>query len=486
MARTRREFLVGSMAAVTSGIVGVRAAQGPGGAPPGTPGPGGPPPSVPASAGGAAAGPPSLSAPLLKGDPDHPKPAPFDRLDEAWHRAALRRLQARLQDEGIDGALLGGHWNVIYFTGLWHTETERPFLVFIPAGGSEPTWFHPSLDRDLIGSWWIKDRETYFDFKHGEGAFPNLGKVQMGATVDLNRWVLKGLRKRGYAGKVIGLDVPITPELAEAAADVLPKTTLKKVDEICDRLRMVKTPEEIALTQRAMNYFSRIHAFARDYLLARGTDATDFEVAMATTQHGVDLIMNDIRRDGRPHTAVGIGVGIEVRSGVGTAYPHPNQFHHNRIKKGDALQVAGSVKVGGFGGELYRAYQIAPWEPVREKVWEVHTECCRIQAEASVPGVTCSYVARQVHEHQVKSGMAKYVYHRPAHGEGSEGHQPPYVSLGDHTMIEEGMTFSNEPGLYAPDLGFGYNHSDVVLVTAKRGLQLSSVPYSKEWCFLTL
>ncbi len=46
--------------------------------------------------------------------------------------------------------------------------------------------------------------------------------------------------------------------------------------------------------------------------------------------------------------------------------------------------------------------------------------------------------------------------------------------------------FSNEPGLYAPDLGFGYNHSDLVLVTKKSGLQMGSVPSTKEWCFLRL
>jgi len=249
---------------------------------------------------------------------------------------------------------------------------------------------------------------------------------------------------------------------------------------------MVKTPEEIALAQRAMNYFSRMHVFARDYILKHGTDATDFEVQCETTRFGVDLILSDIVRDGKPHNAVGIQVDLGVRTGAGTAYPHPNQFHHNRIRKGDALQVAGVVTVGGYGGELYRAYQIAPWDATREKVWQVHTDSCRIQAEESAAGVTCSYVAKRVHDHQVSQGMAGYIYHRPAHGQGSEGHQPPYIALGDHTMLTSGMTFSNEPGLYAPALGFGYNHSDLVLVGPKRGLQMGSVPYSKEWCFIKL
>ena len=46
--------------------------------------------------------------------------------------------------------------------------------------------------------------------------------------------------------------------------------------------------------------------------------------------------------------------------------------------------------------------------------------------------------------------MQNYIYHRPAHGMGMEGHQPPYLALGDYTMLEPGMIFSVEPGLYDP------------------------------------
>jgi Xaa-Pro aminopeptidase len=308
----------------------------------------------------------------------------------------------------------------------------------------------------------------------------------MGATVDLQRWTLKGLRQRGAAGKPLGVDLPITEELTTAAGEILPGTAVRKAGDLCERMRMVKTPEEIALTQRAMDYFSRVHAFARDYVMARGTDATDLEVQCETQRYAADLVMKDVGRDGKPHTAVGIQFDVEVRTGIGTAYPHPNQFHHNRIRRGDALQVSGVITLGGCGGELYRAYQVEPWDAAREKIWQVHTDSCRIQAEESAAGVTCSYVAKKVHDHQVANGMQKYIYHRPAHGQGWEGHQPPYIALGDHTMLEEGMIFSNEPGLYAPELGCGYNHSDVVLVGAKRGTQLSSVPYTKEWCTLKL
>jgi hypothetical protein len=48
------------------------------------------------------------------------------------------------------------------------------------------------------------------------------------------------------------------------------------------------------------------------------------------------------------------------------------------------------------------------------------------------------------------------------------------------------MMFSVEPGLYDPERGFGYNPSDNLLVTEKKGILMSSVPYSKKWAFLKL
>ena len=49
----------------------------------------------------------------------------------------------------------------------------------------------------------------------------------------------------------------------------------------------------------------------------------------------------------------------------------------------------------------------------------------------------------------------------------------PCISLGDDTLLEENMIFSNEPGLYNPTGGFGYNHSNTVLVTRERGVYLN-------------
>ena len=64
---------------------------------------------------------------------------------------------------------------------------------------------------------------------------------------------------------------------------------------------------------------------------------------------------------------------------------------------------------------------------------------------------------------------------------------PPYIALGDTTIIEEGITFSMEPGLFNKEGGYGYNPSDNVLVTKDKGVAMGSVPnLTKEWSVLKL
>ncbi|MDQ5856719.1 MAG: M24 family metallopeptidase [Acidobacteriota bacterium] len=443
--------------------------------------------TLPAAAQGAVNG--SKSATLFLTEDDGLKPATFDRLPLEWHKGRVKALQARLQEQGYAGALLSDRWNLIYFTGLFHSTTERPFMVFLPADKLAAIWFHPSLDRDLVKSWWATDTESYFDFHHAEGAFPNLGKVQQGEKANLFEWVLKGLKKRGYEGKRLAADRELSRRQRESVAKVFVKTTeFESIADECEQMRAIKTPEELALWRRAYQVFDETHAFARDLLLAKGTDLTDWELGHAAEEFGTNRILKGIKRDGAPHTAVGISLGVGVRAGKGTAYPHPNQFHHNRIQKGQALQIAGGVRIGGCGGELYRAFLLHPWTDHQKKVWTVSRDCCLMQKDLSREGIACSTVAYEIHKHQVKEGMQKYIYHRPAHGMGMEGHQPPYLALGDYTMLEPGMIFSVEPGLYDPDNGFGVNFSDGFAVQSggKASLQMSRLPWSEEWCLVKL
>jgi Xaa-Pro aminopeptidase len=434
----------------------------------------------------------SDSEKLLTDNPDHPEPAPvgYDRLPLDWYQAATRRLKEKVAEREVDVILLQNDHNMVYFTGCFRRSGDRTTWALFPIDEVDTVyWYSPGIDRDLIQSWWCTENEYYFCYPHGEGGFPNKGQVVKGDRVDLWEWLLNGLEKRGLAGKTIGVDFELGPSRRAAAERMLPGVKFVGIGDICLGMRIIKTREEIALTQRAYRYFDKVHAFGRDYILERGTDATDFEIGQALEAYGINLMMKDVRRDGKPHSAVGIYVTSQyVRTGVATAYPHPNQFFHSQVKKGDNLYVNTDIRLGGYGGEGYRNYQIAPWDSHQEKMWQVVADCVQIQLEESVPGATCSEVAYKIHHHQVKEGMQDFIYHRPAHGSGQnyEGHQPPFISLGDHTVIEEGMTFSVEPGLYDSQRGIGVNPSDKLLVLKDKAILMSRIPFSREWSFLTL
>ena len=141
--------------------------------------------------------------------------------------------------------------------------------------------------------------------------------------------------------------------------------------------------------------------------------------------------------------------------------------------------------------DLFKLFdQLAPtWAEIpdlHKKVWDVHTEMTELQAELCKAGTPCNEIASRVLKLARDAGLEKYVYHRPAHGIGMEGHQPPYLSLGDETVLEEGMTLSNEPGLYNSEGGWGYNHSNTVLVGKDQGIVLNKTPLAKEWCWLKI
>lgn len=447
-----------------------------------------------------------------------PDAADAHRLPLSWYKEKAKALKAAARARGVTGGLfLTNRWNIIYATGLFHSTTERRFACFLPMDDDEACiWLNPYLDQALVESWWSTRSVPYFDHHHAAGGFPNEGEVVRGKTVNVHRWWGETLARLGYGSGVIGIDsgslaeIGILPGQEDAArldmwgkievpeperpergpfgqmAAALPDARFVDVYDILIRHRIVKDEAESRLTQRAMDVWSEIHAFARNYLLERGLQATDWEVANAATLWGMHRVMEGIPQEGEPHDAVGISVGISCRAGRTTAYPHPNQQYWSRISRGDALQISGVLRIGGYGGEQYRSFLIAPWTDWQEKVWDVHTETYFIQAEESRAGRPCSAVAKAVHDHQVENGVRHLVYHRPGHGEGMEGHQPPYHALGDHTAMREGMHFSNEPGLYDPENGFGFNHSNNILVAREKGLQMGTVPATKEWCFLEL
>jgi len=129
------------------------------------------------------------------GEEGPPEPATYDRLPLEWNKRTVQRFKDELAERDIEAFLVQKPLNVIYLTGYWHSTTERPQAVFMNRNDLDPWFFYPSLDRDIVKSWWFGSGRTYFDFHHAEGAFPHQGSVHQGKKVDLFKFMLEGIKQ---------------------------------------------------------------------------------------------------------------------------------------------------------------------------------------------------------------------------------------------------------------------------------------------------
>ena len=60
--------------------------------------------------------------------------------------------------------------------------------------------------------------------------------------------------------------------------------------------------------------------------------------------------------------------------------------------------------------------------------------------------------------------LQRYWRQHTGHAIGLRNHEAPFLDLGDHTVVEPGMVFTIEPGIYDDEVG-GFRHSDTVVVT---------------------
>jgi Xaa-Pro dipeptidase len=83
--------------------------------------------------------------------------------------------------------------------------------------------------------------------------------------------------------------------------------------------------------------------------------------------------------------------------------------------------------------------------------------------------------ARQV---IAQAGYGEYFVHRTGHGLGLEVHEPPYIVEGNEELLQPGMTFTIEPGIYLPGQG-GVRIEDDVLVTPQGAETLTTFPWDQ-------
>lgn len=154
----------------------------------------------------------------------------------------------------------------------------------------------------------------------------------------------------------------------------------------------------------------------------------------------------------------------------------PHVFSNTRIlQKGDTVIHTRQVVLNGYRAELERTVFIGEPSKQQRKTFEVMRLAQETAMEFIKPGVTAKQVDKVARYVIHKEGLGEYAIHRVGHGIGVSAHEEPYLRFDNDLVLEEGMVYTIEPGIYIPGLG-GFRHSDTVVLTTGGNKLITEYP----------
>jgi Xaa-Pro dipeptidase len=252
--------------------------------------------------------------------------------------------------------------------------------------------------------------------------------------------------------RVLAVDYHMPAVHALNAQSIVPGSELTLAGEAIAELRMRKGAAEVAALTAAGAAIDRVQRRIGEWLRPGRTEnevAADIAKAIVDEGHA------------RPDFVI-------VGSGPNGASPH-HEASDRVIAAGDVVVIdIGGPMPSGYFSDCTRTYLVAPesGESVAPKVREVYEIVRQAQAAgvaAVRPGVSAESIDAASRAVIEQAGYGEYFITRTGHGIGLEVHEHPYMVAGNGTLLEPGMAFSVEPGIYLPG-DFGVRIEDIVVV----------------------
>jgi Xaa-Pro aminopeptidase len=339
--------------------------------------------------------------------------------------ARLARTRAFMADQGIDVLLASVGSDLPYLTGYRAMPSERLTMVVVPQGG-RPTLVVPALEAPRV--------------------------VAQPDVFDLRPWsetddpVALVARLAGAPARVALTDQTWAVFLL-ALQQALPRTEFISAQPLSAALRLRKDAEEIELMRAAAAAVDRVAARLAGHRFSGSTERELSRlVAAMTVEEGCDVSMFAI-----------------VASGPNAASPH-HEPTDRLIAGGDAVVVDFGGSVGGYQSDTTRTFHVG--EPAAEyrEVHEVVRAAQSAGVEAARAGVAAEAVDAAARRVIDDAGYGEWFIHRLGHGIGLDVHEDPYLVEGNTEVLEAGMAFSVEPGIYLPGR-LGVRIEDIVVCT---------------------
>ncbi|MGB3328717.1 MAG: Xaa-Pro peptidase family protein [Thermomicrobiales bacterium] len=388
------------------------------------------------------------------------------RPEEYADRA--RRIRDILADRGLDALVLFHPIRMAYVSGFYHLSTERPMAIVVSAKTDSIGALVPWLEQDHIGkAIGVTNVRVYPEYPTGGTQHPLLHLRDLMAEMGLTGSGARiGYDSNGYLD-INGYD---GPTLAEALGDGI--ATVKARD-IVDRMRQVKSPAELRLIETSALWGNLAHRLMQESI-ALGRNARD--IGNEASALASRMMVAALGPGYAPLTAPlgSTPASVSFMAGANTFFPH-GLGDAAGLRRGDVLVTYAGTDVGGYQSELERTMIIGEPSDTFVEHFDQMLQLQQAGFDALRVGRTLAEAEEDVSRVYAELGVGDLQRHHSGHGIGLEGHESPFIDKGDDTVIEAGMVFSVEPGLYVPGIA-GFRHSDTVVVTETGVTRLTFYP----------
>ncbi|MDM5349521.1 aminopeptidase P family protein [Lysinibacillus sphaericus] len=337
------------------------------------------------------------------------------------------KLVSRMQQD-VDLAILVPGPNMHYFTGLHLKQSERLTFAVITAH-NDLYFLLPQVELNKIDPSY---GGVIFSYSDEEGPTQ----------------AIQQLKKELGPLQTIGVEFDTMHVHEQKSIEMLTYENLYDIGENIRELRMKKELQEIAFMRQAVQIVEESLAATLPTIQA---GVTEMEVAAQ--------LEYEMRRRG----SEGTPFGTIVASGYRGALPH-GRASTKKIEAGEFIVIDFGAIYKGYVADMTRTVALGDVSPTLQNIYSLVKQANEAAIDAIKPGMTAQDldgIARGIIRN---GGYGDYFTHRLGHGIGLSAHEEPYLMQRNLIVLEEGMAFTVEPGIYLPNVG-GVRIEDNLLVT---------------------
>lgn len=356
----------------------------------------------------------------------------------------LSHLLELMRQQHLDAVAINPGPSFTYLTGMHMHLMERPTVLLITPSGAAALVL-PQLEQLKLGS-------TRMDLK--PYLYPDNPATWQDAFSTAFREL--GLRNGRVAVEPRGMRYLELNFLQSAALDC----TIEDGSAVFENLRLRKDPDELAKMQQAaqiaqnalLETLKTVHPGQTEKQIA-----AELVIALYRAGSEIELPFQPI-----------------VSSGENSANPHavPSE---RELREGDLLLFDWGASVDGYFSDITRTFTVGAVHPDLVRISDVVRDANDAGRAAARPGAFASAVDHAARGVIANAGYGEFFTHRTGHGLGMEAHEAPYIREDNSTLLEPGMVFTVEPGIYLPGLG-GVRIEDDIVISSDSSYSLTDLP----------